>query len=86
VPYFYTGQYDLSMAHSGFVEPDECERAMFRGDAGKRESIAFWLDGWPDACRHERDHLGRERRGSVTGEDREAGRRGALADPSPPLE
>ena len=43
VPYFYTDQYDLGMEYSGCVEPGEYDRVVFRGDAGKREFIAFWL-------------------------------------------
>jgi 3-phenylpropionate/trans-cinnamate dioxygenase ferredoxin reductase component len=43
VPYFYTDQYDLGMEYSGYVEPDDFERVVFRGDVDRREFIAFWL-------------------------------------------
>jgi 3-phenylpropionate/trans-cinnamate dioxygenase ferredoxin reductase component len=43
VPYFYTDQYDLGMEYSGYVEPGGYDQVVFRGDAGKREFIAFWL-------------------------------------------
>jgi 3-phenylpropionate/trans-cinnamate dioxygenase ferredoxin reductase subunit len=43
VPYFFTDQYDLGMDYSGYVEPGGSSRVVFRGDAGAREFIAFWL-------------------------------------------
>jgi 3-phenylpropionate/trans-cinnamate dioxygenase ferredoxin reductase component len=43
VPYFFTDQYDLGMEYSGYVEPDEYDEVVFRGDVGQREFIAFWL-------------------------------------------
>jgi 3-phenylpropionate/trans-cinnamate dioxygenase ferredoxin reductase subunit len=45
VPYFFTDQYDLGMEYSGYVEPDGYDEVVFRGDAGRREFIAFWLSG-----------------------------------------
>jgi 3-phenylpropionate/trans-cinnamate dioxygenase ferredoxin reductase subunit len=45
VPYFFTDQYDLGMEYSGYVEPDGYDEVVFRGDAGQREFIAFWLSG-----------------------------------------
>jgi 3-phenylpropionate/trans-cinnamate dioxygenase ferredoxin reductase component len=45
VPYFYTDQYDLGMEYSGYVEPGEYARVVFRGDVPAREFIAFWLAG-----------------------------------------
>ncbi|MEZ0065595.1 3-phenylpropionate/trans-cinnamate dioxygenase ferredoxin reductase subunit [Streptacidiphilus sp. MAP12-20] len=42
VPYFYSDQYDLGMEYSGFAAPGEYERVVLRGDAGKREFLAFW--------------------------------------------
>jgi 3-phenylpropionate/trans-cinnamate dioxygenase ferredoxin reductase subunit len=42
-PYFYTDQYDLGMEYLGYVEPDDYDRVVFRGDVGAREFIAFWL-------------------------------------------
>jgi 3-phenylpropionate/trans-cinnamate dioxygenase ferredoxin reductase subunit len=43
LPYFYTDQYDLGMEYSGYVEPDGYDQVIFRGDADRREFIAFWL-------------------------------------------
>ncbi len=43
VPYFYTDQYDLGMEYAGYVEPGGYDQVVFRGDAGQREFIAFWL-------------------------------------------
>jgi 3-phenylpropionate/trans-cinnamate dioxygenase ferredoxin reductase component len=45
VPYFYTDQYDLGMEYAGYVGPGGYDQVVFRGDAGKREFIAFWLSG-----------------------------------------
>ena len=45
VPYFYTDQYDLGMEYTGYVEPGGYDEVVFRGDAGRREFIAFWLAG-----------------------------------------
>ena len=45
VPYFYTDQYDLGMEYAGYVEPGGYDRVVFRGDAERREFIAFWLSG-----------------------------------------
>jgi 3-phenylpropionate/trans-cinnamate dioxygenase ferredoxin reductase subunit len=45
VPYFYTDQYDLGMEYAGYAVPGGYDRVIFRGDAGKREFIAFWLSG-----------------------------------------
>ncbi len=43
MPYFFTDQYDLGIEYSGYVEPDGYDEVIFRGDAGQREFIAFWL-------------------------------------------
>jgi 3-phenylpropionate/trans-cinnamate dioxygenase ferredoxin reductase subunit len=43
LPYFFTDQYDLGMEYVGYA-PDY-QRVVFRGDVGKREFVAFWLDG-----------------------------------------
>ncbi len=43
VPYFYTDQYDLGMEYAGYVEPDDYDEVVFRGDVEGREFIAFWL-------------------------------------------
>jgi 3-phenylpropionate/trans-cinnamate dioxygenase ferredoxin reductase subunit len=45
LPYFYTDQYDLGMEYSGYAEPGEYDRVVFRGDVRKREFVAFWLSG-----------------------------------------
>jgi 3-phenylpropionate/trans-cinnamate dioxygenase ferredoxin reductase component len=45
VPYFYTDQYDLGMEYAGYAAPGGYDQVIFRGDAGKREFIAFWLSG-----------------------------------------
>ena len=45
VPYFYTDQYDLGMEYAGYAGPGGYDQVIFRGDAGKREFIAFWLSG-----------------------------------------
>jgi 3-phenylpropionate/trans-cinnamate dioxygenase ferredoxin reductase subunit len=43
VPYFFSDQYDLGMEYSGFAAPGSYDHVVVRGDAGKREFIAFWL-------------------------------------------
>ena len=45
VPYFYTDQYDLGMEYAGYAGPGGYDQVIFRGDAGKREFIVFWLSG-----------------------------------------
>ena len=45
VPYFYTDQYDLGMEYAGYAGPGGYDQVAFRGDAGKRGFIAFWLSG-----------------------------------------
>jgi 3-phenylpropionate/trans-cinnamate dioxygenase ferredoxin reductase subunit len=45
VPYFYTDQYDLGMEYSGYVEPGGYDQVVFRGEADRREFVAFWLSG-----------------------------------------
>lgn len=42
LPYFFTDQYDLGMEYVGHT-PDY-DSVVFRGDVGKREFTAFWLD------------------------------------------
>ena len=42
VPYFFSDQYDLGMEYSGHAAPGSYEHVVVRGDAGKREFIAFW--------------------------------------------
>jgi 3-phenylpropionate/trans-cinnamate dioxygenase ferredoxin reductase component len=43
VPYFFTDQYDLGMEYAGYVEPDNYDEVVFRGDVNGHEFIAFWL-------------------------------------------
>jgi NADPH-dependent 2,4-dienoyl-CoA reductase/sulfur reductase-like enzyme len=45
LPYFYSDQYDLGMEYVGLATPGSYERVVTRGDVGKREFVAFWLDG-----------------------------------------
>ncbi|MEU3616673.1 FAD-dependent oxidoreductase [Streptomyces sp. NPDC006872] len=43
VPYFFSDQYDLGMEYSGWAPPGTYDEVVIRGDAAKREFIAFWL-------------------------------------------
>jgi NADPH-dependent 2,4-dienoyl-CoA reductase/sulfur reductase-like enzyme len=43
VPYFFSDQYDLGLEYSGWAPPGSYDQVVLRGDAGKREFIAFWL-------------------------------------------
>jgi 3-phenylpropionate/trans-cinnamate dioxygenase ferredoxin reductase component len=43
IPYFFSDQYDLGLEYSGWAPPGSYEQVVLRGDAGKREFIAFWL-------------------------------------------
>ncbi|MFE2043502.1 NAD(P)/FAD-dependent oxidoreductase [Streptomyces sp. NPDC059477] len=43
VPYFFSDQYDLGMEYSGWAPPGTYDQVVIRGDAAKREFIAFWL-------------------------------------------
>ncbi|MDT3727666.1 FAD-dependent oxidoreductase [Streptomyces sp. DSM 41972] len=43
VPYFFTDQYDLGMEYSGWAPPGSYDQVVVRGDAGKREFVAFWV-------------------------------------------
>ncbi|GGT07494.1 NAD(P)/FAD-dependent oxidoreductase [Streptomyces chromofuscus] len=43
VPYFFSDQYDLGMEYSGWAPPGSYDQVLIRGDAGKREFVAFWL-------------------------------------------
>jgi 3-phenylpropionate/trans-cinnamate dioxygenase ferredoxin reductase subunit len=45
LPYFYSDQYDLGMEYVGYAPKDSHDRVVVRGDTGKREFVAFWLDG-----------------------------------------
>ncbi|KAA0022897.1 NAD(P)/FAD-dependent oxidoreductase [Antrihabitans cavernicola] len=44
MPYFYTDQYDLGMEYVGSTPREGYDQVVVRGDAGKREFVAFWLD------------------------------------------
>ncbi|MEU6584977.1 FAD/NAD(P)-binding oxidoreductase [Nocardia sp. NPDC046763] len=44
LPYFFTDQYDLGMEYTGYVSPRRQARVVVRGDLGKREFVAYWLD------------------------------------------
>jgi len=44
LPYFFSDQYDLGMEYVGHATRDETARVVVRGDVGKREFVAFWLD------------------------------------------
>ncbi|MFE9253628.1 NAD(P)/FAD-dependent oxidoreductase [Streptomyces sp. NPDC006879] len=43
VPYFFSDQYDVGMEYSGYAAPGSYDQVVVRGDAGKREFVAFWL-------------------------------------------
>ncbi|MFD9792145.1 NAD(P)/FAD-dependent oxidoreductase [Streptomyces sp. NPDC059070] len=43
IPYFFSDQYDLGLEYSGWAPPGSYDQVLLRGDAGKREFIAFWL-------------------------------------------
>lgn len=43
VPYFFSDQYDLGMEYSGWAPAGSYDEVVIRGDAGKREFIAFWI-------------------------------------------
>ncbi|MDQ0961934.1 3-phenylpropionate/trans-cinnamate dioxygenase ferredoxin reductase subunit [Streptomyces sp. B4I13] len=43
VPYFFSDQYDLGMEYSGWAPPGTYDEVVIRGDAAKREFIAFWV-------------------------------------------
>jgi 3-phenylpropionate/trans-cinnamate dioxygenase ferredoxin reductase subunit len=42
VPYFFSDQYDVGLEYSGYAAPGSYDHVVVRGDAGKREFIAFW--------------------------------------------
>ncbi|MGW5060032.1 NAD(P)/FAD-dependent oxidoreductase [Streptomyces sp. NPDC004096] len=43
LPYFFSDQYDLGMEYSGWAPVGSYDEVVIRGDAGKRNFIAFWL-------------------------------------------
>ncbi len=44
LPYFYSDQFDLGMEYVGYAPRDSYKKVVVRGDTGKREFVAFWLD------------------------------------------
>ncbi|MFI8995048.1 NAD(P)/FAD-dependent oxidoreductase [Streptomyces sp. NPDC053542] len=44
IPYFFSDQYDVGLEYSGYAPPGSYEQVVLRGDVGKREFIACWLD------------------------------------------
>ena len=44
LPYFFSDQFDLGMEYVGHAPRDSVARVVVRGDTGKREFVAFWLD------------------------------------------
>ncbi|WP_424213885.1 NAD(P)/FAD-dependent oxidoreductase [Streptomyces sp. BI20] len=43
VPYFFSDQYDVGLEYSGYAPPGSYDQVVIRGDAAKREFVAFWL-------------------------------------------
>ncbi|GHJ37762.1 NAD(P)/FAD-dependent oxidoreductase [Streptomyces sp. TS71-3] len=43
VPYFFSDQYDVGLEYSGWAPPGSYDEVVLRGDAPKREFIAFWV-------------------------------------------
>ncbi|MEJ8634869.1 NAD(P)/FAD-dependent oxidoreductase [Streptomyces sp. MS2.AVA.5] len=43
IPYFFSDQYDLGLEYSGWAPAGSYDQVVLRGDAGKRQFIAFWL-------------------------------------------
>ncbi|NJP99495.1 NAD(P)/FAD-dependent oxidoreductase [Streptomyces zingiberis] len=43
VPYFFSDQYGVSLEYSGYAPPGAYEQVVVRGDAARREFLAFWL-------------------------------------------
>ncbi|SDK59665.1 NAD(P)/FAD-dependent oxidoreductase [Streptomyces indicus] len=43
VPYFFSDQYDMGLEYSGWAPPGSYDQVLIRGDAMKREFIAFWM-------------------------------------------
>lgn len=43
VPYFFSDQYDVGLEYSGWAPPGTYDEVVIRGDAGKRQFIAFWV-------------------------------------------
>ncbi|MFF3147616.1 NAD(P)/FAD-dependent oxidoreductase, partial [Streptomyces sp. NPDC057927] len=43
VPYFFSDQYDVGLEYSGWAPSGTYDEVVIRGDAGKRQFIAFWM-------------------------------------------
>ncbi|MFF0742479.1 NAD(P)/FAD-dependent oxidoreductase [Streptomyces sp. NPDC004111] len=43
IPYFFSDQYDLGLEYTGWAPPGSYDQVVVRGDAGKRQFVAFWL-------------------------------------------
>ncbi|MBQ0984815.1 FAD-dependent oxidoreductase [Streptomyces sp. F63] len=43
IPYFFSDQYDVGLEYSGYAPPGSYDQVVIRGDAARREFIAFWL-------------------------------------------
>jgi 3-phenylpropionate/trans-cinnamate dioxygenase ferredoxin reductase component len=43
IPYFFSDQYDLGLEYSGWAPPGSYDQVLIRGDAVKRQFIAFWM-------------------------------------------
>jgi NADPH-dependent 2,4-dienoyl-CoA reductase/sulfur reductase-like enzyme len=44
LPYFFSDQFDLGMEYVGYAPRDSYKKVVVRGDTGRREFVAFWLD------------------------------------------
>ena len=86
IPYFFSDQYDLGLEYVGWAPPGTYDQVVVRGDAGKRQFLAFWLkDGRVLAGMNVNvwdvtDHVKRLIRSGEPVDQH------ALADPSVPLE
>ena len=75
LPYFFSDQYDLGMEYVGHATRDDTARVVVRGDvdaAGVRGVLA--RRPGPDPGRHERQRLGRARRGEAADRGPDRGR------------
>ena len=43
LPYFFSDQYDMGMEYTGYVEPGDYDRVVFRGDPASGSYLAFWV-------------------------------------------
>ena len=86
MPYFFSDQYDMGMEYSGYVEAGTLDQVVFRGEVAERKFIAFWLDRWSGAGRHERQRLGRTDAIAALVRSGRPSQPGRLADPEVALE